>query len=127
MEEMKSNHGKRDNQKLKPYLVQQYLLRNTDADHVLTSYDIIEFLESCGIAAERRSIYRDIEDINKVMWLMDVKRFDEEDDGITIEDAIAAYATPIIEEWRKKGKVDVKEMEALYKKMEEDLKAQYLK
>lgn len=90
MEEIKSSHGKRDNQKLKPYLVQQYLLRNTDADHVLTSYDIIEFLESCGIAAERRSIYRDIEDINKVMWLMDVKSFDEEDDGITIEDAIAA-------------------------------------
>ena len=46
---------------------------------------------------------------------------------VKIEDAIAAYATPIIEEWRKKGKVDVKEMEALYKKMEEDLKAQYLK
>ena len=90
MEEKKANHGKRDNQKLKPYLVQQYLLRNTDANHVLTSYDIIEFLESCGIAAERRSIYRDIEDINKVMWLMDVKSFDEEDDGITIEDAIAA-------------------------------------
>ena len=46
---------------------------------------------------------------------------------VKIEDAIAAYATPIIEEWRKKGKVDVKEMEALYQKMEEDLKAQYLK
>ena len=91
-----AQHGKKPNQKLKPYLVQQYLLKNTDEDHVASAYDIIDFLEQCGVAAERRSIYRDIEDINKVMWLMENKSFDddnEEDDGIkitTAEDVLAA-------------------------------------
>ena len=78
-----AQHGKKPNQKLKPYLVQQYLLKNTDEDHVASAYDIIDFLEQCGVAAERRSIYRDIEDINKVMWLMGNKQDDE--DGIDIE------------------------------------------
>lgn len=84
-------HGKKPNQKLKPYLVQQYLLKNTDEDHVANSYDIVSFLELCGISAERRSIYRDIEDINKVMWLMENKQ--DEEDGIDIaaaEEALAA-------------------------------------
>ena len=78
LEEFAGSHGKKPNQKLKPYLVQQYLLKNTDEDHVASAYDIIDFLEQCGVAAERRSIYRDIEDINKVMWLMENKQDDEE-------------------------------------------------
>ena len=85
-----AQHGKKPNQKLKPYLVQQYLLKNTDQDHVASAYDIIDFLEQCGVAAERRSIYRDIEDINKVMWLMENKQDDE--DGIDIEAAEEALA-----------------------------------
>lgn len=85
-----AQHGKKPNQKLKPYLVQQYLLKNTDEDHVASAYDIIDFLEQCGVAAERRSIYRDIEDINKVMWLMENKRDDE--DGIDIDAAEEALA-----------------------------------
>lgn len=88
---MEAQHGKKPNQKLKPYLVQQYLLRNTDEDHVASAYDIVDFLELCGISAERRSIYRDIEDINKAMWLMENKS--HEDDGIDIsaaEEALAA-------------------------------------
>ena len=85
-----AQHGKKPNQKLKPYLVQQYLLKNTDEDHVASAYDIIDFLEQCGVAAERRSIYRDIEDINKVMWLMENKQDDE--DGIDIDAAEEALA-----------------------------------
>ena len=91
----KPEHGKKANQKLKPYLVQQYLLRNSDEDHVVNADDIVEFLGRCGIDAERRSIYRDINDINKVMWLRDNKVFtsdDEEDDGITILDAEESLA-----------------------------------
>ena len=97
-EGIKAGHGKKPNQKLKPYLVQQFLMRYTDEDHVATAYDIIDFLEDCGIAAERRSIYRDIEDINKVMWLMENKPFaafeddDNETDGITIAVAEEALA-----------------------------------
>ena len=86
-----AQHGKKPNQKLKPYLVQQYLLKNTDEDHVASAYDIIDFLEQCGVAAERRSIYRDIEDINKVMWLMENKQDDEDDIDIdAAEEALAA-------------------------------------
>ena len=85
-----AQHGKKPNQKLKPYLVQQYLLKNTDEDHVASAYKIVDFLELCGIPAERRSIYRDIEDINKVMWLMENKQDDE--DGIDIEAAEEALA-----------------------------------
>ena len=62
-----AEHGKKPNQKVKPYVVLQYLLKNTDEDHVATAFDIIAFLEDeCGIDAERRSIYKDIEEINKV-------------------------------------------------------------
>jgi hypothetical protein len=86
-----AQHGKKQNQKLKPYLVQQYLLKNTDEDHVASAYDIIDFLEQCGVAAERRSIYRDIEDINKVMWLMENKQDDE--DGIDIDAAEEALVS----------------------------------
>ena len=95
LEEFAGSHGKKANQKLKPYLVQQYLLRNSDEDHVVNADDIVEFLGRCGIDAERRSIYRDINDINKVMWLRDNKVFtsdDEEDDGITILDAEESLA-----------------------------------
>ena len=63
--------GKRDNQKLKPYVVYQYLMRNTDEDHVATANEIVAYLEECGIGAERRSIYRDIDDINKVIWMVE--------------------------------------------------------
>ena len=66
-----AGHGKKSNQKLKPYLVLQYLLKNTDENHLATAYDIIAFLEDgCGIEAERRSIYKDIEDINKVALML---------------------------------------------------------
>lgn len=72
-------HGRKANQKLKPYLVMQYLLKNTDESNVATSYDICAYLEEKGIAAERRSIYSDIEEINKIMWML-------ENDG-TVEEA----------------------------------------
>ena len=63
-----AGQGKSSNQKLKTYLVMQYLLRNTDERHPALMQDILEYLrEDCGIEAERRSIYRDIEDINKIL------------------------------------------------------------
>ena len=66
-------HGKQVNQKVKPYVVLQYLLKNSDENNVVTAYDIIAFLEKCGINAERRSIYRDIEEINKVSLMLETK------------------------------------------------------
>lgn len=75
-----AQHGKKPNQKVKPYVVLQYLVKNTDDDHIATAYDIIAFLEDeCGIDAERRSIYKDIEEINKVALMFQ--------EGCTIDEA----------------------------------------
>ena len=66
-----AGHGKKPNQKLKPYVVLQYLLKYTDENNTASALDIVEYLKECGIYAERRSVYRDIEDINKVMWMIE--------------------------------------------------------
>ena len=58
-----AKHGKQTNQKLKPYVVLEYLMKYSDANNTKSAYDIIGYLEGCGISAERRSIYKDIEDI----------------------------------------------------------------
>ena len=79
-EKERSQHGKKPNQKLKPYVVLQYLLKNTDEDHIATAFDIIAFLEDdCSIDAERRSIYKDIEEINRVALMFQ--------EGCTIDEA----------------------------------------
>lgn len=74
-----AQHGKKPNQKVKPYVVLQYLLRRTDENHVATAMDIVAYLEECVISAERRSIYRDIEEINRVALMLD--------EGCTIDEA----------------------------------------
>ena len=70
-EKKPAHHGKQPNQKIKPYVVLQYLLRATDENNVATSKDIIAFLEEHGLTAERRSIYRDVEEINKVALMLE--------------------------------------------------------
>lgn len=84
-EEFQGGHGKKQNQKLKPYLVLQYLLKKTDENHAVSAENIVGYLqETCGIYAERRSIYRDIEEINKAMLIVE-----EEVDVHMAEDMIA--------------------------------------
>jgi len=49
--------GKRDHQKMKPYIVLEYLMKYSDELHTVAASEIISFLrEDCGIDAERRSI-----------------------------------------------------------------------
>lgn len=48
-------------QKLKTTYVMLFLLQNSDEDHPVTVHQIIDYLESKGISAERKSIYSDIE------------------------------------------------------------------
>lgn len=68
----KENSGRKSDQKMKPYLVYQYLLRNTDENHVVSAEQIVGFLqETCGIEAERRSIYKDIDAINRAVWVIE--------------------------------------------------------
>lgn len=79
-----AKHGKQANQKLKPYMVLQFLLKNTDENHVASVFDIMAALEDWGITAERRSVYKDIEEINKATLAL------EED--CTVEDAAEILA-----------------------------------
>ena len=74
------NSGRKYDQKMKPFLVYQYLMRETDNRNFVTATDIAEYLkENFGISAERRAIYSDIQEINKA-----VLAFQEE---ITLEEA----------------------------------------
>lgn len=82
----KPEHGKKPNQKIKPYIVLQYLLKESDENNPKSANDIIEFLNFCGISAERRSIYRDIEEINKVNVMLEEEVDIEEAEDMLFED-----------------------------------------
>ena len=100
-EVFEKGHGKKQNQKLKPYLVLQYLLRQSDENHVISAENIVGYLqETCGIYAERRSIYRDIEEINKAMLIVE-----EEIDVHEAEERIAEDENEklIVYDTHKKG------------------------
>ena len=66
---MADKRGKKTDHKMKPYLVYQYLMRYSDENNVVKTDDILDYLRSCEISAERRSIYRDIEEINKAILI----------------------------------------------------------
>ena len=63
--ELQINRGKKPNQKLKPYLVLQFLLRETDENNVKKADEIVAYLNEIGIDAERRSIYKAFEGLLK--------------------------------------------------------------
>ena len=48
-------------QKLKPIYIMDYLLKNSDEEHPVTLKQILAYLESKEIPAERKSVYLDIE------------------------------------------------------------------
>lgn len=66
-----SEHVRKPNQKMKPYLVYQFLLRYTDENNVISASKIEGYLQELGLDAERRSIYKDIEAINNALWLLE--------------------------------------------------------
>ena len=73
--------GKRPHQKYKSFAVLQYLLKNSDEDHVVSAKAIVEDIaDEFGIEAERRSVYEDIKEINRVLLMLDK--------GCTIEEAV---------------------------------------
>ena len=76
-EKKQPSRGRKADQKMKPYLVYDYLMRKTDANHCATAKDIAAYLQECGIDAERRSIYKDIEEINKAILLTTSDRYDQ--------------------------------------------------
>ena len=77
--------GKQVHQKMKPYLVYQYLLENTDENHFIGAEKIADKIQDLyGIYAERRSIYRDIEEINIVNLMLE--------ENLSIDEAAAMIA-----------------------------------
>ena len=65
-----SNSGKRNNHKMKPFFVYDYLMRRTDATHVVSAKNIVEYLYvNYGIKSEYRSIYKDIEEVNRAILM----------------------------------------------------------
>lgn len=48
-------------QKKKMLVILQYLMENSDEEHPISTASLVSYLESCGIKAERKSIYSDIE------------------------------------------------------------------
>lgn len=62
------------NQKLKPLYIMRYLLQNSDEEHPVTVNQIIGYLESLGISAERKSIYSDLEALQ--VFGLDIVRVD---------------------------------------------------
>ena len=45
---------------MKPYLVYEYLMRYSDANHVVSANELVGYLQECGIFADCSSIYKDI-------------------------------------------------------------------
>lgn len=70
-EEKLEGKGKRHHQKIKPYVVLQYLMKHSDEEHVISAEQIAEALfENYKINAEKRAIYSDIKEINAVALMM---------------------------------------------------------
>ena len=87
---IKDERGKKPNQKLKPYLVLQILMRKTDENHIMSATEIVADLGNLGIEAERRSIYSDIAEINKALYALE--------QGCTIDEAAEDLENPDFKE-----------------------------
>ena len=56
--------AKSENQKQKLLYIAKYLMEHTDEHHAVSTPQLIEYLSTKGIKAERKSIYNDIETLN---------------------------------------------------------------
>ncbi len=104
-----NRHGKQLHQRMKPYLVLDFLMRRTDEEHLRTAFDIAEYLEETfGIYADRRSIYDDIKEINKILFLLDnaddydsIEEVDELFEEADAAGELADYQTIVYDKKRK--------------------------
>ena len=63
------------NKKLKLLYLAQYLWEQTDEQHPGTMQEIIAYLASCGISAERKSLYDDLELLRQVLSILTMFAF----------------------------------------------------
>ena len=71
--------AKSENQKQKLLYIAKYLMEHTDENHAVSTPQLIEYLNSQGIKAERKSIYNDIDTLND--FGMDIIRSEEHRGG----------------------------------------------
>ena len=80
---LREDSGRSDYQRLRPYLVMQYFLKNADERHPVSMQDILLYLnEDCEFSADRRAVYKDIDDINIILYMLD-----NAEDGCTVKQA----------------------------------------
>lgn len=53
------------NTRLKTLYVMKFFMENTNKDNIVNTNDVIEYLQSLGIRAERKAIYTDIKVLNQ--------------------------------------------------------------
>ena len=58
----------RSNQKLKIMYLMKILMAETDEEHSLTLQQIVEKLNACGVTAERKSLYSDIDNLRLLLF-----------------------------------------------------------
>lgn len=66
----RENSEKQFDQKIKPFLIYEYLKQATDENTFVSAQSIKAYIEEFGISASIPSIYRDIEEINKAILLV---------------------------------------------------------
>lgn len=70
---------KSEKQKLKLLYIMNYLMEHTDENHSVTTQELIDYLASNGISAERKSIYTDIDLL--ITYGLDIVRTKERPKG----------------------------------------------
>lgn len=71
--------GRSDKQKLKLLYVAQLLMERTDEEHPVTTKEVIEYLGEKGIPVERKTVYRDIDQLTE--FGLDIIRIKERPGG----------------------------------------------
>lgn len=78
---LSSGKGKKPNQRMQHFLVLQYLLEKTDENHFVSADNVVDYLkEMCRIYSEKRSIYKDVAEINIAYVMIEY--------GVTHDEAI---------------------------------------
>ena len=67
--EKDSRHGRKPNQRMKHIFVLYYLMKHSDEQHPVKLKEIEKKLKENGIPAERKALYKDIEEINIVQLM----------------------------------------------------------
>jgi len=97
----KDNRGRKADQKMKPFLTLAYLWKYSDENHVLSARDISCLLADFYIDAERRSIYRDIKEINRIMLPLEGEHRLWEAEELLENDDTGEYQTIVYDPHRK--------------------------